>query len=84
MEILDLTIKILAAGLAVIGALGGTVFLTYAMKHISENKEASETFDHDEDMGACIEYIMYMVTSIFFYAASIVGLILMVALKLFI
>ncbi|AGY48307.1 hypothetical protein Slash_18 [Bacillus phage Slash] len=82
MDIVMIIIKILAAALAFTGAFGGTTFLIHAVRHVKENAKESEKFNHQEDMGACVEYIMYMVSSIFFYVAAVVGLLLMIALKL--
>jgi hypothetical protein len=77
MEILDMVITVLSIALSLAGAVGGSVFLFHACKLVKENAEKSADFNHEEDMGACVEYIMYMVTAIFFYLGAVVGLIIL-------
>jgi hypothetical protein len=76
-EILQIGVIVLGSFLAILGGVGGLAFTIHAMKHVKREAKNSENFNHEEDMGACIEYIMYMVTAIFFYLGSAIGIIML-------
>lgn len=83
MDVITLIIRIGAAASMLGGAFGGVAFLIYAMKHVKDNAAISEDFNHEEDMGACVEFIMYMVCSIFCFLCAIGGILLTIGVKLY-